>query len=388
MRAVMHWDGDSFFASIEQASDRRLRGRALIVGGDKRGVVLSASREARRFGLRAGMTTARVRRICPHVVIVPAHFDLYEQFSSQILGLCEESTPLVEPAGVGAAWMDLTGTGRVLGRGAPETAQKLRRTVWDWLRVPLSFGLSTNKTVARIAARIRKPAAMQSVPSGGEGAFLAPLSLRWLPGVGEQTRAALEVAGVQTVGQLAAAPVELVHMAARGNGLPLVRRAQGVDEEPVRRPATQTQAWKETVEFSDDVWEQDRLRAALKDMTDRLMARLRAAESDTRKLTLTLRYTDRAESERSASIAEPCAVETSFYPLLHGLLDAAWSRRVRVRALTLRPGPLYPVSRQLQLFTPDAANAVRQHAVSSAIDHLRRQFGEGIVMRGAGRGAA
>src|SRR4030042_1452983 len=105
MRSVVHWDGDSFFASIEQAADRRLRGRAVAVGGARRGVVISASPEARRFGIRPGLPVRRARRMCGSLVVLPGHFELYERFSSQIIDLCEETTPLVEPVSVGAAYL-------------------------------------------------------------------------------------------------------------------------------------------------------------------------------------------------------------------------------------------------------------------------------------------
>ena len=124
----------------------------------------------------------KARRMCPPLTTLPAHFEIYERFGEQILMLCEERTPLVERAGAGAAWLDLTGTETINGP-ALGYARELRQTVVNWLRVPLSFGLATNKTVAKIAARVRKPHAPYEVMAGAEGAFLAPLSLRWLPGM-------------------------------------------------------------------------------------------------------------------------------------------------------------------------------------------------------------
>jgi nucleotidyltransferase/DNA polymerase involved in DNA repair len=208
MRSVIHWDGDSFFASIEQASDKRLRGRPVAIGGARRGVVLSASTEARRFQIRSGMPMSRARRLCAPLVVIPGHFDLYEQFSHQILSLCEDTTPLVEPTGVGAAFLDVTGMDALLHRDPTATAAHLRRTIWQWLRISISTGLGGNKTVSRIASRLRKPAAQIAVPRGGEAAFLSPLPLRWLPGVGDELRATLEIAGVRTIGQLAHAPLD------------------------------------------------------------------------------------------------------------------------------------------------------------------------------------
>ncbi|MCC7176275.1 MAG: DNA polymerase IV [Bryobacterales bacterium] len=382
MRAVVHWDGDSFFASIEQAADRRLRGRPVAIGGARRGVVISASPEARRFGVRPGIATRRARRMCGPLIVLPGHFELYERFSSQIIDLCEETTPLVEPVAVGAAYLDLTGTRRVLA-GEPEAAvARLCRTVRDWLRVSLSAGLATNKTVARIAARLRKPGAQLVVPPGGEAGFLAPLGVGWLPGVGGELRSTLEVAGIATVGDLARAPVDDLALIAGRGALALQRRAQGVDEEPVRPKPADDPCRKETTEFAEDVWETPRVLETLKVMLERLMARVRAGGIEVRRLTLALRYTDREESERSVNLAEPTALETEFFLRLPELLRSAWSRRVRLRAVTLRVGRVYRPSPQLGLFSED--RPAGGLPLQAAIDRVRRMFGESAVMRGYG----
>jgi len=382
MRSVIHWDGDGFFASIEQASDRRLRGRPVAVGGERRGVVLSASLEARRYGIRPGVAMPRARRACPPLVVLPAHFEMYEQFARQILGLCEETTPLVEPAGVGAAWLDLTGTRQVLKRDPVSAAAYLRHTVRDWLRVSISAGVASNKTVARIAARLRKPGAQIAVPEGGEAAFLAPLPLGWLPGVGTETRATLEVAGLRTIGDLARAPVDALGLVLGRTALAMQRRAQGIDEEPVRPPRQDREPkFTESVEFPEDVWEESFLLAALGNMLERLMAGVRAAGVEVRRLSLQLRYTDRDETGRSVSAPEPTALEADFRPLLPGLLRGAWSRRVRLRAMTLRASRVYQPSPQLSLFAPPQAKRPTL-ALATAIDSLRRAYGEQIIRPG------
>src|SRR5208283_97469 len=133
--------------------------------------------------------TARARRAVPPLIVLPAHFDLYERFFDQILSLCRETTPLVEPAAVGSAWLDLTGTGRALDQRPEQVVAGLRATVREWLRLSISAGIATNKLVARIAARVRKPAAQLTVAAGNESAFLAPLPLVWLPGRDSRVRA-------------------------------------------------------------------------------------------------------------------------------------------------------------------------------------------------------
>jgi DNA polymerase-4 len=378
MRHVVHWDGDSFFASIEQASDRRLRGRPVAVGGARRGVVVSASREARRYGIHPGMPTGKARRRCPPLIVLPGHFDLYEQFFHDILGLCQEETPLVEPVAVGAAFLDLTGAPALRREGAEGATERLRRTVGEWLRISISAGVGANKTVARIAARIHKPAAQVVVPPGGEAEFLAPLDLEWLPGVGEVSRSTLEVAGIRRIGELARAPLDALALVLGRQALALQRRAQGVDEEPVVPRRTWSPALREQVEFPEDVWDEARLLVVLREMLERLMARVRSEGAEIRRITLKLRYTDRDESERSLTLAEPAGVESEFRAGLERLLRSAWQRRVRLRAVCLEAGTLYRPSPQMELFA-EAQIREREYRLASAIDRLRANFGAAAV---------
>ncbi|MBI5085943.1 MAG: DNA polymerase IV [Acidobacteria bacterium] len=380
MRTVVHWDGDRFFASIEQAADRRLRGRPLVVGGERRGLVLSASAEARRLGIRPGWPMGKARRAAPALVVLPAHYDLYERFFDQILALCRQTTPLVEPAQVGAAWLDLTGAERMNGQDAGRVIAGIRATVHEWLRVSISTGLATNKLVARIAARMRKPDGQVTVPPGAERAFLAPLPLRALPGIEGGALEALQVAGLRTIGQFAAAPVDALSTVLGRSALPLVRRAQGVSEEPVGRKRAAEPGWVEYVEFPNDVWEEPVLLAQLRRMLEALMTQVRAGGAEVRRVSLELCYTDREESRHTADLSEPTALESDIFHLLPGLLEVAWSRRVRIRAMTLKAGRVYRPSAQLDLFSasPDREHGMR---LASIVDRLRRQHGRAIVRR-------
>ncbi|NWF85589.1 MAG: hypothetical protein HXY18_17375 [Bryobacteraceae bacterium] len=267
MRTIIHWDADRFFASIEQAADRRLRHRPVAVGAVHRGAILSASPEARRLGVRPGWPTARARRAIPHLVIVPPHYDLYERFSDQILSLCYETSPAVEPASVGAAWIDLTGAERLLHQSPETTVARLRKTVREWLHVSLSAGIASNKLTARIAARLRKPGAQVTVPPGTERDFLAPLPLRALAGLDPQALATLEVAGIHSIGQLARIPLDALGSVLGRSALLWQRRAQGLNEEPVAAKQPQTEGWHESIEFAEDAWEEPVLLAALRQLT-------------------------------------------------------------------------------------------------------------------------
>lgn len=383
MRRIVHWDGDGFFASIEQAADRRLRGLPVAVGGERRGLVLSASSEARRFGIHPGTPMNKARRMCPPLVVIPAHFDLYEQFGEQIVGLCEEKAPLIESVGVGAAWLDLTGTETL--NGAPlDFARQLRKTVAGWLRVPLSVGLATNKTVARVAARWRKPHAPVEIAAGQEAAFLAPLPLRWLPGLAGEQIETLQVAGLRRIGEMAGAPLDALEMILGKRALGLQRRAQGVDLAPVGGKKKEGEkSWKDSVEFAEDVWETARLRRALRGMLERVMTQVREEGVEIRRLTLGLRYTDREENERSVTLSEPTSLESEFYGYLPGLLQQTWDRRVRLRALWLKASRVYAPSPQMGLFAESSSEGKeKEQRLAATLDTLRKTFGAKMVQRG------
>jgi DNA polymerase-4 len=312
--------------------------------------------------------------------VIPAQFELYEQFFDDILGLCRETTPLVEPAAVGAAWLDLTGTGALARREPDAVVRDLRGTVQNWLRVSLSAGIATNKLVARVAARSRKPAAQIAVPPGGERAFLSPFPLTWLPGLAAEDRAALELAGLTNLGRFAAAPVDALAALLGRRALPLQRAAQGVNEEPVGRPRVREEGFDEKLEFPEDAWEEEVILAQLRKMLERVMARVRQAGAEVRQLTLRLRYTDRDESQRAVTLAAPTALEADFDVRLPALLASAWQRRVRLRALFLRAGRVYPPSPQMDLFS-GVGGRETDRKLAGTIDALRLRHGAGIVRR-------
>jgi DNA polymerase-4 len=347
-------------------------------------VVLSASPEARRLGIRPGWPTARARRAVPALIVVPAHFDLYERFFDQILGLCRETTPLVEPSNVGAAWLDLTGAERANQRTPVEVVQTLRSTVKEWLRLSLSAGIATNKLVARVAARLRKPGSLVTVAAGGERGFLAPLPVGWLPGIERKALASLEVAGIGTIGQFAGAPVDALSALLGRGALPLQRRAQGVSEEPVGKKRAAEPGFSEFVEFPEDVWDEPVLLARLRQMLERVMTQVRGAGVEVRRLTLELRYTDREESSRSTDFQEPVSLEADALHLLPWLLENAWTRRVRIRAMTMKATRVYRPTAQMNLFAPESPRRENNAKLAAAIDALRRKHGEEIVRRGYG----
>ena len=169
MRAIVHLDADAFFAAVEQASDPRLRNRPVAVGGEKRGIIASASYEARRYGVYTPMPTARARKLCPNLIVLPGDFERYEQFSNWMFGYCYDFTPDVEQTSIDEGYFDLTGT----RKPAAEIALTIRKAIGQRLKITVSEGIGTNKLVSAVASKLTKPAAFYEVPPGGEAA-LAP----------------------------------------------------------------------------------------------------------------------------------------------------------------------------------------------------------------------
>src|ERR1017187_5917110 len=207
-RAIVHLDADAFFASVEQAADPRLRGRAIAVGGEKRGIIASASYEARKFGVFTPMPTVRARRLCPKLIVLPGDYEKYERFSRWMFAYAHDFTPDVEVGSIDEGYLDLTGA----RKSAPDIAQTLRRAIHQSLKISVSEGVGSSKLISQIASKLKKPSCFLVVPRGDEIPFLHPLANRWLPGIGPKTAERLNTGGLVRIGQVATTPVDLLAM--------------------------------------------------------------------------------------------------------------------------------------------------------------------------------
>ncbi len=379
MRAVLHFDADAFFASVEQAADRHLRGRPVAVGGLHRGIVASASYEARKYGIYTPMPMSRARRLCPKLIVVPVRFELYEQFSANIFGLAGEITPLVEKQSVDEGYLDLTGTRACLKRDPDAVAAKFRTDVKDWLKVTVSQGLTRTKLLSQIASKLHKPEGLIIVPprEDRELAFLHPLPVEWLPGVGQVGAKLFQSAGVTRIGQVARLPLdwlsELVGSAARQ----LRDFARNIDDRPVvaTRPDALSFGHQET--FDENTTDAAFVRAVLCKLADQAFARVRAAGKQIRTVAIKIRYTDMDEHQGQMSLPEPTDVETHVYPLLSRLLDRLWDRRVRIRMVQVKLSNVYHGFSQLDLF----GIKQKQRDLAAACEAIRERFGPRALMR-------
>ena len=378
-RSIVHLDADAFFAAVEQAADPKLRGQPIAVGGEKRGIIASASYEARRFGISTPMPTARARKLCPKLIVLPGDFERYEQFSNWMFGYCYDFTPDVEQTSIDEGYFDLSGA----GKPTAEIALTIRKAIGQRLKITVSEGLGANKLVSAIASKLTKPAAFNEVPPGQEAAFLRPLPNKWLPGIGPKTSARLNTAGLAEIRHVAATPLSLLELLL-GSQAALIRQfAHGVDERPLVPAREPQKSFGQQETFAADLTDEAYAEAVLRRMADHLFATLREEGRSIRTLTVKVRYNDMAEDQASQSLLEPTDLETDVYGLLHGLLRKAWKRRVSLRLVSLKLSQLYsgPLLTELPLL-PSAKRHDSNARLAAQIDALRRTHGHAIILRG------
>src|SRR5260221_8044556 len=331
LRIIVHLDADAFFASVEQAADPRLRGKPLAVGGEKRGIIASASYEARKFGVYTPMPRARARKLCPKLIILPGDFDKYEHFSRWMFSYAQDFTPDVEIASIDEGYFDLT----AVRKPAVDVADIIRTAIRQSLKISVSEGIASNKLVSQIASKLRKPAAFAYVPAGGEISFLHPLPNCWLPGIGPKTSARLNAAGLARIEHIAATPLEMLELVLGNQALGLRQFAHGIDERPLIPAREPQKSFSQQETFASDLTDEDYIEATLRRMADNLFAKVREENRSIRTLNVRVRYNDMAEDQVSESLSEPTDLETDVYARLHALLRAAWKRRVSLRLVSL-----------------------------------------------------
>jgi DNA polymerase-4 len=372
---ILHADLDSFFASVEQRDDPALRDRPVIVGG---GVVLAASYEAKAFGVRTAMTGGQARALCPRVVVVPPRFDAYTAASKAVFEVFADTSPLVEGLSIDEAFLEVGGLRRIAG--SPATiAAGLRREVRERVGLPISVGVARTKFLAKVASAVSKPDGLLVVAPDEELAFLHPLPVERLWGVGSVTAAKLHARGVRTVAEIAALPEEaLAAMLGRAAGRHLHALANNLDPRPV------TVGRRRRSIGSQRALGRGRRRAAEIDavlvaIVDRVVRRLRGADRVCRTVVLRLRFDDFARATRSCSLPRPTA-QTA--PVLDAarLLLAGAGELIEARGLTLLGLSLTNLTdgRSVQLPLPFTR---RGPALDAALDEVRDRFGTDALTR-------
>jgi DNA-directed DNA polymerase III PolC len=374
---IVHLDADAYFASVEQASDPSLRGRPVAVGGEKRGIIASASYEARKLGIYTPMPTARARKLCPKLIVLSGDYEKYERFSRFMFSYAFDFTPSVEITSIDEGYFDLSGYRK---KPPHEVAQIIRKAIGQSLKISVSEGIASNKLVSQVASKLRKPANLLEVPTGQEREFLAPLPNYWLPNVGPKLSAVLKAAGLALIEEVAGTPVDLLAMLAGSYAPQLREYANGVDARPLVLDKPEAKSYGQQHTFEKDVMFEGVLLAQLHCMADDLTASVREDGRSFRTVTVTLRYNDMEEVTRSMSFEEPTDLADDIYPHLKGLLKKAWERRVSVRLIGLRLSHIYgSVFRSALPLEADSQKRLKMQQLCPVFDELRRNK---QIMRG------
>ena len=375
-RAIIHADLDAFYASVEVLDDPSLRGKPVIVGGGPgdRGVVSAASYEARAFGVHSAMPLRTAARRCPQGVFLPGRHERYRDLSEQVMAIFASYTPMVEPISLDEAFLDVSASAAAFGDG--ETiGRQIKDRVLDEVGLVVSVGVATNKLCAKVASDLRKPDALVVVPPGQEAAFLAPLPIRRLWGVGPQAQAALTDYGVTTIGQLAAIPVGTLHRRFGSHGDDLAGRARGEDESRVGTMQAPKSVGHEHT-FDVDTVDVGRLEATLLDLAESVASRLRRHNLAAGSVQLKLRYEGFETLTRQAPLPLQTRDSDPLYATATGLLRKTLVAGRGVRLIGITAINLTD-AQQLTLF--DAPQ--RTDRLARSIDVVRERFGERAITR-------
>jgi DNA polymerase-4 len=381
-RAIAHLDMDAFFAAVEQLDHPELRGKPVIVGGDpsKRGVVSTCSYEARRFGVRSAMPSAQAKRLCPDAIWVTSHFGRYGEMSRAVRAILETYTPSVEPTSIDEAYLDITpGT---TGEHPLSIAQRIQTEV-DTLGLSCSIGLGSCKTVAKIASDHQKPHGITVVWPGEEAAFLAPLPVGALPGIGKRTAAQLERIGVRRLGELAALDDATAHDFLGRYGPDLTARARGIDLRPIHYERDAKSVSKEHT-FATDVRERAEVERALSGLVSQVAERLRKSGLAARTFTVKLRYSDFTTPTIRRTVEVPTDLPEEMLPVAIELLRQSWSPGAGLRLIGFATSGFEETAVQLDLFGEDAGVGERpkRKALAEGVDAVKARFGDAAIRRG------
>jgi len=377
---IMHIDLDAFFVSVEQALNPELKGKPVVVGGkpDRRGVVASASYEARAFGLHAGMPLITARRLCPQAIFIEGSFTKYREASQRFMAILADFSPYLEPVSLDEAYLDVSGFESIHG-SIHQMALAIKQRIKDELGLSASVGIASGKVVAKIAAELSKPDGLLEVAAGEERSFLAPLPIAKLPGIGKKTEGILNGLGINTIGQLANMPLSALKGHFGVFAELLHRHANGIDERKIEPPAAAKSISRETT-FAQDTRDRSLLKATLGYLSERVGAELRQKGRQAGCVTLKLRYADFSTITRRHTLIKATDADQTIFDTGLKLLTTALSQeRQPVRLIGIGVSNLTEPGRQLDMLD---SSAQRLERLNEAIDRIRKKYGFTAIQTG------
>ncbi len=375
-RSIIHMDLDSFFVSVECLIDSRLKGKPLIIGGKKgRGVVSSCSYEARKFGVHSAMPVALALKLCPEAIVIGGDIEAYSRYSKLITEIIAEDAPVFEKSSIDEFYIDITGLDRYFG--CYKWAKLLRSKIMQHSGLPISMGLSVNKLVSKIATGEAKPNGERSVAMGDEQDFLAPMSIRKIPSLGNRTAIFLNEMGVKTVKVLREVPLDMLVSVFGKNGKMLWKRARGIDNSPVV-PFHERKSISTEMTFMQDTIDIPRLKSLIIAMVEKLTHKLRSEQFLTSCITVKIRYADFETITRQKKISYTVNDKTLINYGLE-IFDKLYDRRLRIRLIGIRFSDLVHGNYQINLFEDTA----QQINLYQAMDQIKDRFGTEKLTRAA-----
>jgi DNA polymerase-4 len=371
---IVHLDLDTFFVSCERLLDRRLKQLPVLIGGTgDRGVVASCSYETRQFGVHSGMPMKMARVLCPDAIVIRGNSGVYSKFSDMVTDIIKEQSPLFEKSSIDEFYVDVTGMDKFFG--TYQWAKELREKIIKETMLPISFGLSINKTVSKVGTSEAKPNNFINIPDGLEKSFLSPLSVKKIPMVGTQTYHLLRSMGIEKVKTVQEMPVELMESVMGKNGISLWKKAQGIDNSPVV-------AWNERKSISmERTFEKDstdiqKMRSILTSMAENLAYQLRGGNKLTACVSIKIRYSDFQTYSKQRMIPYTSLDHTLIHTTLD-LFEQLYQRRVLIRLIGVRFSHLIGGSYQMRLFE-DSEKLIKLY---QSMDIIRNRFGDQAVKR-------
>lgn len=379
-KTILHIDLDTFYVSVERLIDRKLQNRPLLVGGTgDRGVVAACSYETRGFGVHSGMPMKMARELCPEATVIRGNAGTYSKHSDMVTEIIKEQVPLFEKSSIDEFYADLTGMDRFFG--CYKYATELRQKIIRETGLPISFGLSANKVVSKVATNEAKPNNQLKIDYGLEKPFLAPLSIKKIPMVGDKTYQTLRNLGLRQVRTVQEMPMDVMQRVLGKNGEVVWKRANGIDHTPVI-PFCERKSISTERTFTKDTIDVVKLRGILIAMTENLAYQLRRGEKLTACVSVKIRYSDFNTYSKQLRIPYTSA-DHILIPKILDMFKTLYNRRLLVRLVGIRFSHLVSGNYQINLFddTEEALNLYQ------AMDNIRKRYGDKSVLRASGLGA-